>query len=129
MMGDPNRLRQILLNLVGNAIKFTEKGNVTISVQRKPHQQGDYQGQIPLLFEVIDTGIGVSKENQTKLFQAYVQADASISRRYGGTGLGLEYLPYVSFRDERRNRPRELRRSRQYLLVCRAFIACYGCHG
>lgn len=80
--GDAGRIRQILLNLVSNAIKFTEKGSVTIRV--KP---GSVNGVV--LFEIIDTGMGISVENQEKLFQPYAQADASINRRFGGTGLGL----------------------------------------
>lgn len=78
--GDPNRIRQILLNLIGNAIKFTSKGSVTLNITGTKNR---------IRFEVIDTGIGIKKDAQDKLFQAYVQADASISRRYGGTGLGL----------------------------------------
>lgn len=85
LQGDPNRIRQILLNLVGNAVKFTEQGTVKVHVtaQQPPGQQLLYR------FEIIDSGIGISPEAQTKLFQAYAQADASISRRFGGTGLGL----------------------------------------
>jgi signal transduction histidine kinase/DNA-binding NarL/FixJ family response regulator/HPt (histidine-containing phosphotransfer) domain-containing protein len=84
--GDPNRIRQVLINLLSNAIKFTERGNVTVDVTcDKP----DAAGRMPLHIKVIDTGIGISKEGQEKLFGAYAQADASISRRYGGTGLGL----------------------------------------
>jgi signal transduction histidine kinase/CheY-like chemotaxis protein/HPt (histidine-containing phosphotransfer) domain-containing protein len=85
LVGDPNRLRQILLNLVSNAIKFTESGSVTIKVAQKKADKKT----IGLHFSVIDTGMGIAPEVQSKLFQAYVQADASISRRFGGTGLGL----------------------------------------
>jgi signal transduction histidine kinase/DNA-binding response OmpR family regulator/HPt (histidine-containing phosphotransfer) domain-containing protein len=84
--GDPNRIRQVLINLLSNAIKFTERGNVTVSIaSEKP----DAAGRVPVHFKVVDTGIGISKEGQEKLFGAYAQADASISRRFGGTGLGL----------------------------------------
>ncbi len=89
LTGDPSRVRQILLNLVGNAIKFTDKGKVTVTVQRRPDTDAVRRGQIALLFEIQDTGMGISTENQARLFQPYMQADASISRRFGGTGLGL----------------------------------------
>lgn len=77
---DPGRLRQILLNLLGNALKFTEQGSVELRVSLT---KGG------LLFEVEDTGVGIHEEVQQKMFELFTQADASISRRYGGTGLGL----------------------------------------
>jgi TMAO reductase system sensor TorS len=80
---DVGRIRQILLNLVSNAIKFTERGSVTIKISKQ------FDSPFTLLFEVIDTGMGISEEGQSKLFQAYAQADSSITRRFGGTGLGL----------------------------------------
>lgn len=82
---DPVRLRQILLNLLSNAIKFTEKGEVEVSIRFEPISttRGKYY------FSVRDTGIGISEQQQTKLFKAFTQADTSTTRRFGGTGLGL----------------------------------------
>ncbi len=80
---DPTRLRQILVNLVGNAIKFTEIGGVTISVHAVPGQDEHIQ------FDVIDSGIGLDEAQCSKLFQAFEQADTSMTRKFGGTGLGL----------------------------------------
>ncbi|WP_137168962.1 response regulator [Marinomonas sp. FW-1] len=85
LIGDPLRLRQVLLNLGNNAIKFTEQGEIIISVHRFK-QKGD---QIELHFSVKDTGIGISVEEQTRLFQSFSQADSSTTRKFGGTGLGL----------------------------------------
>jgi signal transduction histidine kinase len=83
--GDPVRLKQIVINLVNNAIKFTEKGSITVSVEKKSLEDGKVQ----LLFKVMDTGIGISPEGQKKLFQSFSQVDKSTTRKYGGTGLGL----------------------------------------
>lgn len=82
---DPTRLRQILVNLIGNAIKFTETGDVVLSVKTT----GKQLGRVDLQFAVRDTGIGIPPEAMTRLFQSFSQVDASISRRFGGTGLGL----------------------------------------
>jgi PAS domain S-box-containing protein len=86
-IGDSTRLHQILLNLIGNAIKFTQTGHVAIAIsgQSPNHKTEPYQ----LTFAVRDTGIGIQREYLAELFQAFTQADASINRKYGGTGLGL----------------------------------------
>ncbi|MGD8947952.1 MAG: response regulator [Desulfobacterales bacterium] len=85
LLGDPTRLRQVLLNLVDNAIKFTDKGEVIVYVASKKPSDLD----VILHISVVDTGIGISKEKQRRIFTAYDQGDTSISRRFGGTGLGL----------------------------------------
>jgi signal transduction histidine kinase/CheY-like chemotaxis protein len=99
LMGDPNRLRQILLNLLGNAVKFTHQGGVAVAVSTKPFKcnQGDSNDEIQspedericLRIVVADTGLGISPENCSHVFRKYRQADASVARSYGGTGLGL----------------------------------------
>jgi CheY-like chemotaxis protein len=88
-VGDPGRLRQILANLVGNAIKFTDTGEVNILVQRGEGPCGDAGAECLIQFAVIDTGIGMSAEAQRRLFLPFSQADSSTTRKYGGTGLGL----------------------------------------
>jgi signal transduction histidine kinase/ActR/RegA family two-component response regulator len=85
LRGDPMRLGQILINLAGNAIKFTAQGSVTL----RCHPVEESEHDLLLRWEVIDTGIGISVENQKKLFTAFEQADGSMTRKYGGTGLGL----------------------------------------
>ena len=85
MRGDPVRLRQVLTNLVSNAIKFTERGQVAIEVRKR----GDSRSHSELLFSVRDTGVGISSEAQARLFKPFAQADASTTRIHGGTGLGL----------------------------------------
>ncbi|MCP4756699.1 MAG: response regulator [Proteobacteria bacterium] len=85
VVGDPTRLRQVFLNLVGNAIKFTEKGEVVLDVVRTP----DRKRSEMLRFRVKDTGIGIPFEKKEAIFESFSQVDSSISRKYGGTGLGL----------------------------------------
>ena len=87
VVGDPDRLRQILVNLVGNAIKFTPGGEVVVSVETDEGRPGP--GQVPLRFRVADTGIGIPREKQATIFEPFEQADGSTTRRFGGTGLGL----------------------------------------
>lgn len=85
LLGDPQRLAQVLLNFVGNAIKFTATGSVTLRISVLE----DQPTEVLLHFEVMDTGIGISPEDQKRLFTAFEQVDASLARKYGGTGLGL----------------------------------------
>jgi signal transduction histidine kinase/CheY-like chemotaxis protein len=89
LRGDPTRIRQVLLNLVSNAVKFTEKGSVGVQVtkgQTKPLRPG---AALAVRFEVADSGPGIAEDAQSRLFNKFTQADSSITRRYGGTGLGL----------------------------------------
>jgi CheY-like chemotaxis protein len=91
LLGDPTRLRQVLANLVNNAIKFTAKGSVSIEVY------GELQStdSVRLRFEVTDTGIGIPEESLSRMFQAFSQADASTTRKFGGTGLGLSISKHL----------------------------------
>jgi signal transduction histidine kinase/CheY-like chemotaxis protein/HPt (histidine-containing phosphotransfer) domain-containing protein len=85
VLGDPIRLRQVLTNLVSNAIKFTEKGSILVEVNLRENQRGESE----MIFAVKDTGVGIGKELQSRLFRSFSQADASTTRKHGGTGLGL----------------------------------------
>jgi len=89
VIGDPKRLRQIIMNLAGNAIKFTQEGSVTVRVNTDIQHIEVPEGYVGLRFEIADTGIGMSEEVCQKLFKPFNQADSSTSRKFGGTGLGL----------------------------------------
>jgi signal transduction histidine kinase/CheY-like chemotaxis protein/HPt (histidine-containing phosphotransfer) domain-containing protein len=88
LIGDPTRVRQILFNLLGNAIKFTERGRVTVNASTSPVGGG----RTRVLLAVSDTGIGIDEETRKRLFQPFAQADSSTTRRFGGTGLGLSIV-------------------------------------
>jgi len=85
ILGDPARIKQILINFIGNALKFTDKGSITIKINHLTTNEETAE----IKFEIIDTGIGISKEGRSKLFKAFSQSDISIFRKFGGTGLGL----------------------------------------
>lgn len=85
VIGDPVKLRQVLLNIIGNAIKFTDKGHVLLEISCTEIEDNS----VDLFFKITDTGIGISKEQQQLLFQPFTQADSSTTRKFGGTGLGL----------------------------------------
>src|SRR5437867_7120060 len=84
MRSDPTKVRQVLLNLLSNSCKFTEQGTITLSVWRVRDPSGDW-----VTFAVRDTGVGMTEEQLGRIFEAFAQADSSVSRKYGGTGLGL----------------------------------------
>jgi signal transduction histidine kinase/CheY-like chemotaxis protein len=85
LVGDPDRLRQVLLNLIGNAMKFTEAGSIAVRVER----EADHPSGLQMRFEVSDTGIGIPRDKCGLIFESFRQADGSMTRKYGGTGLGL----------------------------------------
>jgi signal transduction histidine kinase len=85
VLGDPNRLRQIIDNLIDNAIKFTDDGGVSLTVKRV----SALDNKVEIKFSIADTGIGITEEEMKNLFKTFSQVDGSITRKYGGTGLGL----------------------------------------
>src|SRR5205807_1485337 len=90
LRGDAGKLRQIVLNLVGNAIKFTERGEVVLEASCERNQEtGGEEAGCMLRFSVRDTGIGIAPDKKDMIFEAFAQADGSLTRKYGGTGLGL----------------------------------------
>ena len=91
LLGDPLRLRQIIVNLIGNAIKFTEKGEIVLRIEKVQKKLGELSKgkQVHLLFSVTDTGIGIPQDKKHHLFESFSQVDSSTTRKYGGTGLGL----------------------------------------
>jgi len=91
LVGDVHRLRQVMINLINNSIKFTEEGEIFISIEKT----GEGEGYQELLFSVKDSGIGIAKEKMDILFEAFTQADATTTRRYGGTGLGLAIAKHL----------------------------------
>lgn len=91
VLGDPSRLKQVFNNLVGNAVKFTEKGEVLLSAKKVSEDNNI----VEILFEVTDTGIGIPEKAQKTLFEAFIQADSSATRKYGGTGLGLAIVKNI----------------------------------
>ncbi|MFC1885976.1 response regulator [Thermodesulfobacteriota bacterium] len=93
LIGDQLRLHQILMNLIGNSIKFTPKGEVVVKVQTDPRKKG--KGKTHVLFSVTDTGVGIPAEKQRLIFDSFIQVDSSITRKYGGTGLGLNISKHL----------------------------------
>ena len=120
VVGDPGRLKQVVLNLMGNAIKFTEAGMVSLDVTL----QGVAGDVAALAFDIRDTGIGIAPERTPHLFERYMQAESSTTRRYGGTGLGLSISKSLVEAMGRTDRRREHARHRQHLLVQYPAIVC-----
>lgn len=95
LVGDPGRLRQVIANLLSNAVKFTERGQIVVKVWTDPRQEGVPKDSVRLLFQVRDSGIGMTPDQQTSIFEAFTQADVSTTRRFGGTGLGLAICQHL----------------------------------
>lgn len=95
LVGDPGRLRQIIANLLSNAVKFTERGDISVRIWADPRQDGVTAGRVRLLFQVRDSGMGMTADQQQSIFEAFTQADASTTRRFGGTGLGLAICQHL----------------------------------
>ena len=89
VVGDAGRFGQVLMNLVGNAVKFTTEGGVRVDVEQAPSRPGDPPAMVRVRASVRDTGIGIPADKHALIFEAFTQADGSTSRRFGGTGLGL----------------------------------------
>jgi len=96
LKGDQVRIRQIIINLIGNAIKFTERGDIVLSVSLVASADDNQNDKYKLMFSVKDNGIGMTKEQQGKIFESFSQADSSTTRKYGGTGLGLSICKQLS---------------------------------
>jgi len=95
VVGDPLRLRQIITNLIGNAVKFTDAGEILLELKAAPHANAITAEGIDLVFSITDTGIGIPADKLEHIFEKFTQADASTSRKYGGTGLGLAITTYL----------------------------------
>ena len=107
LVGDPLRLGQVLINLANNAVKFTEAGEIVVSIEKIESRED----QVTLKFAVSDTGIGLTEEQMGKLFQSFSQADTSTTRKYGGTGLGLSHQQKTGQHDGRGDLGRKPTRS------------------
>lgn len=92
LFGDSNKIKQIIINLIGNALKFTKQGGITVSISRETPARQEIEKEVSLKFTVADTGIGIAPEKQKEIFDTFTQADSSIVKEYGGSGLGLSIV-------------------------------------